>query len=502
MSEGSKKEMNLYRPPDNLDPDLQKELDEALGDMSLEQIIDADQAGKTAGARAAVGKGVRKGRVVSIQADDMFIDMGGKSQGILPTSQFSAEEAMPKPGDLVDVTIEGYSSQEGLLLLSREGAVLAAAWETLEEGHIVEGRVTGHNKGGLELTINGIRAFMPISQIEMYRVEDLAPYVDKRLRAQVTEVDVAEQNVIVSRRALLEIEEAANREKAWETLAEGQVVTGTVRNIMPYGAFVTLGNGIDGLLHVGDMAYHRVEDPKTIVKEGQEVKVKVLKIDKETRKISLGLKQTLTDPWTGIEGKYRADAVVSGRITRLADFGAFFELEPGVEGLIPISEMSFERRIKHPSEVVKENDNVKVRVMSVDPEKKRISLSLKRVGDDPWTGASVRWAEGALVTGVVRRIAEFGAFIEITPGVEGLVHISEISATRIRAVSDELKEGQAVQAKVLSVDEAARRISLSIKQVQTMAEYTGAPAAADAAEPETPPPPPPKRKKPLKGGLD
>ena len=325
--------------------------------------------------------------------------------------------------------------------------------------------------------------------------------MNQRLRAQVTEVDQTEQNVILSRRALLEIEEAAGREKAWETLAEGQTVTGTVRNIMPYGAFVTLGNGIDGLLHVGDMAYTRIEDPKTVVKEGQEVKVKILKIDKETRKISLGLKQTMTDPWAGVEGKYRVDSIVSGRITRLADFGAFFELEPGVEGLIPISEMSFERRIKHPSEVVKENDNVKVRVMSVDPEKKRVSLSLKRVGDDPWTGASVRWAVGALVDGRVTRLADFGAFVELTAGVEGLVHISEISTTRIRAVSEALKEGQAVQAKVISVDEAARRISLSIKQVQAMPEYTGAPGA-EAAAPETPPPPPPKRKKPLKGGLD
>ena len=474
-----------------IDEELQRELDEALGGMSMEEILQADEA-----PAEPVERGVRRGTVAAIHGEDVFVDMGGKSQGVVPFEQFADEEAPPKAGDVIEVTIEGYDRRDGLLLLSRRGAARAATWENLDEGQVVEGRVTGHNKGGLELTVNGIRAFMPISQIEMFRVEDISGYVNQRLRCQVMEVDRSEQNVIVSRRALLEAEAAEAKEKLLESLEEGQTVVGVVRSILPYGAFVDIG-GVDGLLHVSDMSYTRVEDPSHIVHEGQQIEVKVLKFDREERKISLGLKQTMPDPWADAEVKWPADSVVGGRVTRLADFGAFVELEAGVEGLIPISELSFGRRIGHPREIVREGDVVKVRVLNVSTEQRRIGLSLRRVGDDPWTGASVRWPANSVVEGIVTRIADFGAFVELTPGVEGLIHISELSHSHVRAVSNVVREGNTVQARVLNVDEDKRRISLSIKQLGYSTTENG--SAAEESEPARPQQ---KRKKPLKGGLD
>ena len=493
---------NFYRTDANLDEAMQRELDEALGGMSLEDILEAERAPRQPvkdPSAPPAGKGVRTGRIISIQGDDIFIDMGGKSQGVLSASQFE-DEPLPAEGDTIEVTIEGYKGDEGLLLLSRQGAVMAAAWETLEEGQILEGRVTGHNKGGLELDINGIRAFLPVSQLELFRVEDLTPYVNQRLRCQVLEIDHSAQNVVVSRRPLLEVEAAEAREKTFETLTEGKVLRGTVKTVMPYGAFVDIG-GVDGLLHVSDMSHKRVDDPNKVVKVGQSIEVKVLKIDREARKISLGLKQTLADPWIGVEQKWPVGDLVSGRVTRLADFGAFVELEEGVEGLLPIGELTFEKRVKHPSEVVNSGDVVRVRVLSVDVERKRISLSLKRAGDDPWMGAASRWPANTIVDGIVKRLTDFGAFVEVIPGVEGLVHISEISHDRIRTVADALQEGQHVQAKVLSVEEDRRRISLSIKQASSSFSSPEASAPAASAEPEAPRPQP-KRKKPLRGGLE
>ncbi len=492
MSSGNEN-MNDNRAPGpeaDWDEALKREVEAALGDMNLEQLINSEQK-----PREPSESGVRRGKVIAIQGDDIFVDMGAKSQGILPAAQFK-EEPMPSEGDIIEVTIEGYDQRDGLLLLSRLGAIKAAAWETLAEGQAVEGRVTGHNKGGLELDIDGIRAFMPVSHISLARVEDLAPYVDQRLRCEVIDIDQDDENVVVSCRALLEREAAETREQTFASLEEGQTVSGTVRNIMPYGAFVDIG-GVDGLLHVREMSYGRVEDPKTVVQEGQQVEVMVLKIDRDQRKVSLGLKQVMPDPWMGAEGKWPVDEVVTVRVTSLVDFGAFAELTEGVEGLIPISEMSFERRINHPKELVSVGQVVKVRVLSVDSEKRRIGLSLKRVGDDPWMGASVRWPAESVAQGTVKRVTDFGAFVELGPGVEGLVHISELGPDHVQRVTDVVREGDMVEAKVLSVDEDRRRIGLSIKQLASMPDYTG----PDAAEPEAPTKTT-KRKRPLRGGLD
>lgn len=476
-----------------LDEDLQRELDEALGDASIDDLLAAEQADQPA---PGGPEGVRTGHVIAIQGDDVFVDFGGKSQGILPAQQF-ADEPLPNEGDPVEVTVEGYDESEGLLLLSREGAVLAATWDTLARGQIVEAFVTGSNKGGLELKFSGIDAFMPVSLVDLSRTEDLAPFVNTKMKCEVIEIDYRRESVTVSRRAVLEREAAEAREKTFETLAEGQTIAGVVRSIMPYGAFVDIG-GVDGLLHISDMSHRRIADPKEVVTEGDRVEVKVLKLDREEGKISLGLKQALPDPWEGAETKWPVDEVVTGRVTRLADFGAFVELAEGVEGLIPISEMSFERRIKHPQDVLSEGEVTKLRVLKVDGDQKRISLSLKRVGDDPWTGASVRWAIGSVIEGVVKRIEAFGAFVELAPGVEGLVHISELAEQRVRSVSEVVREGQLVQAKVLNIDEEQRRIALSIKAMKLDPNYTG----SDEDRADLSAGPRPKRKRPLKGGLE
>ena len=497
MTEDRGKDLNIHRPPSGLEAELQREIDAALGDMSVEELIDAE-AGTAPrdGDQGGGQRDARHGRVVAVHGEDIFVDMGGKNQGVITVSQFD-EGQVPKAGDVIEVVVKGYDEADGLLLLGKPGAVQEASWETLEVGQLVEGRVTALNTGGLELNINGIRAFMPISQIELYRVEDLKGYINTKLTAKVMELKSKGRlsTVVVSRRQVLEEEMAKIRQETLAKLAEGQTVKGMVKSIMPYGAFVDIG-GVDGLLHVSDMSWARVDNPSDVVKEGQQLEVMILKINPETKKISLGLKQVSPDPWTGVETRYQMDELVAGRVTRLAEFGAFVELESGVEGLIPMSELSFERRIKHPSSIVKQGDVVRVRVIGVDPARKRISLSLKRVGDDPWTGAAARWPADSVVDGIVTRTTDFGAFVEITPGVEGMVHISELSDKHVKSVSQAVSEGQTVKAKVLAVDEERRRISLSIKALLVQQ----APAAA--AESPSKPAEAAKRTKPLKGGLE
>jgi len=495
MSTDRQEHDNFHRTDSKLDAELQKELDEALGDMSIEDLLDADRVVETRGK----GEGVRVGKVIDIQRDDIFVDFGGKSQGVLQAVQYG-DEPLPKIGDTIEVTVERYDPSEGLIILSRQGAVVAATWNNLEPGQIVEAFVTGANTGGLELKFNGIRGFMPMSMIDVSRTEDTSQYMNTKMLCEVIDIDRSRKSVTLSRRKVLEAEAAEMRAQTMAELAEGKMVSGVVRSIKPYGAFVDIG-GVDGLLHVSDMSHSRVEDPNEIVRIGQKVEVMVLKIDREKDRISLGLKQALPDPWTGAAEKWPVDEIVSGRVTRLVDFGAFVELEPGVEGLVPISEMSFEKRIKHPGDVLTVGDTPRLRVLSVDPQRKRVSLSVKRVGEDPWVGASVRWAEGSVVEGVVRRLESFGAFVELSPGVEGLVHVSEASENRVRHISEVLKEGQLVKAKVQSVDEQQRRISLSVKALRSDPNFTGE-GIEDLQARQERPAPRKKRKTPLRGGLD
>jgi small subunit ribosomal protein S1 len=358
-----------------LDADIEKELEEAMGGLSEKEIYAAPTASPPAASGdAGTDNKRKKGRVLAIHGPDVFVDVpGGRSQGVLPAGQFP--DGPPAVGAEVEFHIEGYDAANGLLLLARQGAAQTADWSSVAVGMIVEARVTETNKGGLAVDVNGIRGFMPISQIDLYRVEDTQQFVNQRLRCLVTEVNPTERNLVVSRRALLEKEREENREKLWQELAEGQVRDGVVRSIREFGAFVDLG-GVDGLLHISEMSWTRIKDPSSVVHAGQTLKVVVLKIDRERRKVSLGLKQLTSSPWDNVESKYPPNSLVKGKVTRLADFGAFVELEPGVEGLIHISELA-PQRVRHVAEIVQPEQEVQVMVLNVDPAQRRISLSLK-----------------------------------------------------------------------------------------------------------------------------
>jgi small subunit ribosomal protein S1 len=357
----------------NLDTDLDQELEAAMGGLSDKDLY-GDLSQREHKPAAGAAPGAKKGKVISVHGDDVFVSVpGGRSQGVLPLAQFP--DGPPAPGTEVDVHIEGYDEANGLLLLSRKGAAVQADWSTVAVGMTVEARVTATNKGGLAVDVNGIRGFMPISQIDLYRVEDTEQYVNQRLLSLVTEVDPQERNLVVSRRALLEKEREENREKLWQQLEEGQIREGVVRSVRDFGAFVDLG-GVDGLLHVSEMSWKRVQNPADVVQPGQTVKVVVLKIDRERRKVSLGLKQLTASPWDTAVANYPPNTVVKGKVTRLMEFGAFVELEPGVEGLVHISELA-NQRVRRVADVVQPGQEVAVLVLRVDPAQRKISLSLK-----------------------------------------------------------------------------------------------------------------------------
>jgi small subunit ribosomal protein S1 len=354
-----------------LDDEIERELQEAMGDASFDQLIADPNPRQKQQPSATPGR--LKGRIISIHGQDVFVEVpGGRSQGILPIQQFT--EGPPKVGDEVEVTIEG--SQEGSLILSRKGAAMHVDWSSVANGMIVEARVTATNKGGLSVEVNGIRGFMPISQIDLYRVETTEQYVNQRLRCVITECDPEERNLVVSRRALLEQERQEVQDKVWANLAEGQVKEGIVRSIREFGAFVDIG-GVDGLLPISQLSWSRVERVEDVVQVGQSVKVIVLKLDRDKRKVSLGLKQLAASPWDNIHERYIPNTVVKGKVSRLADFGAFVELEPGVEGLIHISELA-PQRVFRARDIVQVDQEVNVVVVSVDQANRRIGLSLKQ----------------------------------------------------------------------------------------------------------------------------
>lgn len=354
----------------DIEAQLERELNDAMGGAEMKELFGEQPKRIKAAAPPA---GPRKGRVMSIRGKDVFVDVGGRIQGVIAILQFG--DAPPKVGDEVEVHIEGYDP-DGLLILSREGSAVSADWNTVSVGMIVEARVLEQNKGGLTVDVNGIRAFMPISQIEMFRVEDLAPYIGQKLKCIVTEVDREDRNLLVSRRDLFEKERAENAEKLWAELGEGQIREGVVRSIKPFGAFVDLG-GADALLPIGEMSWQRIKDPAEMVSPGQRVRVIVLRIDQETRKMTVGLRQLTSSPWDEANSNYPPGVVVKGKVTRLMDFGAFVELEPGVEGLVHISELTAQR-VNRVTDVVKVDQDVNVKVLSVDVSNRRMALSVKQ----------------------------------------------------------------------------------------------------------------------------
>jgi small subunit ribosomal protein S1 len=357
----------------DFDAEIERELEEAMGGLNVKELI-AEPPSRRERAASGSAPGRLVGKILRIHGADVFVDVpGGRSQGVLPIAQFP--EGAPALGTEVEITIEGYDGANGLLLLSRKGAAQEVDWSSVAAGMTVEALVTGTNKGGLSVQVNGIRAFMPISQIDLFHVDNAEQFVNQRLRCEVVEVQPEEHNLVVSRRVLLEREREENREKLWQELAEGQVRTGVVRSVKDFGAFIDLG-GVDGLLHVSEMSWVRVKNAAEVVQPGQTIKVVILKIDRDGRKLSLGLKQLTASPWDNIQDKYPLGTRVKGTISRLADFGAFVELEPAVEGLIHVSELS-PQRVRRVMDIVKPGQEVEVLVLSVDPAQRRIGLSLK-----------------------------------------------------------------------------------------------------------------------------
>ncbi len=404
------------------------------------------------------------GRIANIGSRDVLIDFDGKSFGAMPLDDFEKEEQFAV-GDSISVSVVGRDERSGLLAVSRRKARREALLRNMKVGMVVEGRVSGMNKGGLEVDIDGLRAFIPASQVELHFMKDISDLLGKPIRAEVTRFERGDdrENIVLSRRKVLLREEDERRENAYAAVEEGQVRRGVVRNVTEYGAFVDIG-GVDGLLHVTDMSWGRVNKPEDIVKIGDEIDVKVIKVNRGKKKISLSLKQTLPDPWSTAADRYSPGLKLTGRVVRLESFGAFVELEPGLDGLVPLSEMSWTKRIRHSSEVLKEGDVVEVSVLGMDVAKRRMSLSLKALAEDPWVTASARYAEGTTVKGKVARTTDFGAFVELEAGIDGLVHISELADERVRAVSDKVRPGQEVEVRVLNVDPEAKKIALSMRQ--------------------------------------
>jgi small subunit ribosomal protein S1 len=412
-----------------------------------------------------------QGRVVKLHEKDVIVDFGYKSEGLVPIEQFIQPDGVVhiRTGDVIDVMVDRQGMQpEGYILLSHEKASRLRSWDNLEKAHrdglVVSGRVTGRIKGGLSVDV-GVPAFMPGSQIDVRPTHNLDSFLDQDIPVKIVKLNRRRGNVVVSRKMAVEEEQSVRKSAALQVLEEGGVVSGVVKNLTEYGAFIDLG-GIDGLLHVSDMSYGRVSHPSEIVSAGDEITVKVLKFDKDKERISLGLKQLVPDPWETIGERYPGGVRVIGRVVSVTDYGAFVELEPGVEGLIHISEMTWSRRMKHPSKVVKVGDQVETVVLDVKPRERRVSLGIKQLEADPWTTVADRYAIGSVVEGRVRKLTDFGAFVEIEEGIDGLVHISDLSwIKRVKHPSEVVKKGQLVQAVILNIDAPNRRLSLGVKQL-------------------------------------
>ncbi|MGB6086835.1 30S ribosomal protein S1 [Parvibaculum sp.] len=414
---------------------------------------------------------VIKGTVVGVENDLAIIDVGLKTEGRVPLKEFAApgKPANIKVGDTVEVYLERIENAMGEAVLSREKAKREESWIRLEvafeKQERVDGQIFGRVKGGFTVDLDGAVAFLPGSQVDIRPVRDVTPLMNIPQPFQILKMDKRRGNIVVSRRAVLEETRAEQRQELVENLKEGQVLEGVVKNITDYGAFVDLG-GVDGLLHVTDIAWRRVNHPTEVLSIGQTVKVQVIKVNHETQRISLGMKQLEADPWEGVEAKYPLEARFKGRVTNITDYGAFVELEPGVEGLVHVSEMSWTKKNVHPGKIVSTSQEVEVMVLEVDPVKRRISLGLKHCMDNPWTTFAERFPPGTIVEGEIKNITEFGLFIGLDADVDGMVHMSDLDWNRSgeEAMTD-YQKGQIVKAVVLDVDTEKERISLGIKQL-------------------------------------
>jgi small subunit ribosomal protein S1 len=407
------------------------------------------------------------GTVVAMSADSVFVDIGYKTEGVLPLALFQSAGETVEVGSKLQVSVKG-RNEEGYYELSRMRVEQPKDWSALEKAFadkaVIVGTVTGVVKGGLTVDV-GVRAFMPGSRSGARDAAELEKLVGQEIRCRIIKLDAAEEDVVVDRRAVAEEEDRSAKERRYSEIREGDLVSGTVRSVTDYGAFVDIG-GVDGLLHISDISWARVEKPADVLTVGQQVDAKVLKVEAAGKRISLGMKQLLAHPWDAVAGKYVAGERVRGAVTRVTDFGAFVELEPGVEGMVHISEMSWVKKVRKPGDLVKPEDVVEVMILGVSVPERRMSLGLKQTLGDPWVDAGEKFAVGSQVEGPVTSFTKFGAFVQLVEGVEGMIHVSEISAEkRVERPQDVLRVGQVVKAKVLDVDREKRQIKLSMKQL-------------------------------------
>ena len=441
-------------------PDAAVETEESFAEL-FEQSKDFLKAGD-----------VVEGTILRVDADHVLIDVGYKSEGLIPTWEFADKDGIARidPGQIVEVMVEQAEDEEGLVRLSKEKADRVRVWDRLshayDQGDVVEGTIDGRVKGGLSVYVMGVKAFLPGSQVDLRPVRNLERMIGEVQKFKIIKFNQRRGNIVLSRRALLETERQSLRDETLRTLQDGLVIEGIVKNITDYGAFIDLG-GIDGLLHITDMSWGRISHPSELFQVGESVKVKVLKFDVASERVSLGLKQTLPDPWVNVSERYPIGLRLRGKVVSLADYGAFVELEPGIEGLIHISEMSWTKRVKHPSKMVAIGDEADVLVLDVNEESRKVSLGMKQVEPNPWSLLEERYPPGTRVKGVVRNVTNFGVFVGIEDGIDGLIHVSDISWTkRVHDPKEFYKKGDEVEAVVLKVDRENEKFSLGVKQLE------------------------------------
>jgi small subunit ribosomal protein S1 len=407
------------------------------------------------------------GTVIAVSAEQVFVDIGYKTEGVLPLSLFQSANETIEPGAKLMVSVKG-RNEEGYYELSRLRVAQPKDWTSLEQAFadqtVIAGTVTAVVKGGLSVDV-GVRAFMPNSRSGARDAAEIEKFVGQEIRCRIIKLDAAEEDIVVDRRAVAEEEDRSTKERRYSEVTEGATLSGTIRSLADYGAFVDIG-GVDGLLHISDIAWSRIDKPSDVLTPGQQVEVKVLKIDPASKRISLGMKQLQPHPWDAAAGKYTAGERIRGTVTRVTDFGAFVELEPGIEGMIHLSEMSWAKKVRKPGDILKQGDTVEVMILGVSLAERRMSLGLKQTLGDPWAEASEKFATGSQVEGSVTSFTKFGAFVQLAEGVEGMIHVSEITAEkRVERPQDVLRAGQIVKAKVIAVDKQKRQIKLSMKQL-------------------------------------